>query len=156
MPIAHDMKRISFIVALLFSLAMPFSPAVAAGSVSEFPLVNLKIGKHAVRAELAKTEDQRTKGLMFRKRMDKNSGMLFDFGAPAKVCMWMKNTYIPLSVAFIDQDGVIVNIEDMEPLTTTSHCSSGWVSYALEMNQGWFAVRKIGPGGKIEGILKLD
>lgn len=156
MPIAHDMKRISFISALLFLLAVPFSPVAAAGPASEFPVVSLKIGKHVIKAELAKTDDQRTKGLMFRKRMDKNSGMLFDFGAPAKVCMWMKNTYIPLSVAFIDQDGVIVNIEDMEPMTTTSHCSSGWVGYALEMNQGWFATRKIVPGSKVDGIPKPD
>lgn len=156
MPIGHDMKRIPFFFALFFSLALPFSPTMVAGSASEFPVVNLKIGKHEVKAELAKTEDQRTKGLMFRKRLDKNNGMIFDFGMPAKVCMWMKNTYIPLSVAFIDQHGIIVNIEDMEPLTTNSHCSGGWVGYALEMNQGWFAARKIGPGSKIEGIPKPD
>lgn len=156
MPINHDMKRFSFIFVLFFVFALPFSPTIAAEPASEFPVIDLKIGKHAVKAELAKTEDQRTKGLMFRKRLDKNSGMMFDFGAPAKVCMWMKNTYIPLSVAFIDQDGIIVNIEDMEPLTTHSHCSNGWVGYALEMNQGWFAARKIGPGSKIDGIPRPD
>jgi Uncharacterized conserved protein len=148
----HNMKRVSFVFVLFFSLALPFSSVAAVESASGFSVVNLQIGEHAVKAELARTEDQRTKGLMFRKHLNKNSGMLFDFGAPARACMWMKNTYIPLSVAFIDQDGIIVNIEDMEPHTTTSHCSSGWVGYALEMNQGWFGAKKIGPGSKIEGI----
>lgn len=152
MPNNRDMKRIAFIFVLFFSLSLHCSTTMAVEPATEFQVVNLKIGNHAVKAELAKTEDQRTKGLMFRKRLDNNSGMMFDFGAPAKVCMWMKNTYIPLSVAFIDQDGVIVNIEDMEPLTTNSHCSGGWVGYALEMNQGWFTARKIGPGSKVEGI----
>lgn len=117
-----------------------------------FSVVGLKVGKETVKAELAVTEAQREKGLMFRKRLGRNSGMLFDFGAPARVCMWMKNTLVPLSVAFIDQDGLIVNIADMTPMTTDSHCSAGWVVYALEMNRGWFAARQIGPGSKVEGI----
>ncbi|MCL1887125.1 MAG: DUF192 domain-containing protein [Betaproteobacteria bacterium] len=129
---------------------------MAAEPVSEFPVVSLKIGQTTIKVELAKTEAERTKGLMFRKSLNKNSGMLFDFGVPARVCMWMKNTVIPLSVAFIDQDGVIVNIEDMEPLTTHSHCSKEWVRYALEMNQGWFAKKKITSGSKVEGFPKPD
>ena len=143
------MKQKILTIILWFILGFPFLPAKAFDSFSEFPIINLQIGQTIIKAEIAKTESQRTKGLMFRKHLDENSGMLFDFGAKAQVCMWMKNTYIPLSVAFIDQDGTIVNIEDMEPLTTTSHCSSGLIVYALEMNQGWFASKQIGPGDKI-------
>lgn len=146
------MKRTSLIFAFFFLFSLSFFPAEAAEPVSGFRVVSLKAGKALIKAEVAETEEERTRGLMFRKRLDKNSGMLFDFGAPAKVCMWMKNTYIPLSVAFIDQDGFIVNIEDMKPLTTDSHCSNGWVRYALEMNRGWFAARKIVQGNQIEGI----
>ncbi|MCM1511916.1 MAG: DUF192 domain-containing protein [Oxalobacter formigenes] len=146
------MKRTAFVFMLMFSLAFCFTDARAESAAPAFSAVSLKIGKETVRAELAATEEQRARGLMFRKRLGKNSGMLFDFGAPARVCMWMKNTLIPLSVAFIDQDGEIVNIADMAPLTTDSHCSAGWVVYALEMNRGWFSSRKIGPGSRIEGI----
>lgn len=150
------MNKVSLIFTFFVWLMLPFASSMATESVSELPTVKLKIGKTVIKVELAKTEDERAKGLMFRKHLNKNSGMLFDFGAPAKVCMWMKNTYIPLSVAFIDQDGVIVNIEDMEPLTTSPHCSNGWVRYALEMQQGWFAAGKIEYGSKVEGLLKPD
>lgn len=150
------MNNKSFIFAVCLLLIAPFSSSMASESVSDFQTISLKIQSTAIKVELAQTEEQRTKGLMFRKKLNKNSGMLFDFGAFAKVCMWMKNTYIPLSVAFIDEDGVIVNIEDMAPLTTTSHCSAGWVRYALEMNQGWFAAKKIKQGSKIEGLQKSD
>jgi len=84
--------------------------------------------------------------------MGPNEGMLFLFPAPASVCMWMKNTYIPLSVAFIDESGKIVNIEDMEPQTTDSHCAKKQVRYALEMNRGWFKQKNIKPGSAIEGL----
>ncbi|MCM1129289.1 MAG: DUF192 domain-containing protein [Alistipes senegalensis] len=150
------MKRTAFVFVLMFSLAFCFTDARAESAVPAFSVVSLKVGKETVRAELAATEEQRARGLMFRKRLGKNSGMLFDFGAPARVCMWMKNTLIPLSVAFIDQDGEIVNIADMAPLTTDSHCSAGWVVYALEMNRGWFSSRKIGPGSRIEGIPRAN
>ncbi len=146
----HHMKQRFLAIALLFFLGLFFVPAKATDSLGEFPVVYLKIGSATVKVEVAKTEQQRAKGLMFRKHLGKNSGMLFDFGAQAQVCMWMKNTYIPLSVAFIDQDGMIVNIEDMEPLTTDSHCSSGLIVYALEMNRGWFATNKIQQGDKIQ------
>ncbi len=144
------MKQRIFTIFLSISLIFPFLLAKAEGVVEKFPTVNLKIGQAIVKAEVARTESQRAQGLMFRKHLDKNSGMLFDFGAQAHVCMWMKNTYIPLSVAFIDQYGVIVNIENMKPLTTESHCGSGLIVYALEMNQGWFAENKIKPGTKIQ------
>lgn len=146
------MKYISVIFGALIFVVLPFFSVNAAELAAQSPVIDLKIGRATVKAEVAKTEDQRSQGLMFRKQLGKNSGMLFDFGAPAQVCMWMKNTYIPLSVAFIDQDGIITNIEDMTPLTTDSHCSSEWVVYALEMNRGWFASKKIRPGDKVHGI----
>lgn len=145
------MNRAAFIFTVFVSLLLACAPGMATEATTAQRL-SLKIGQTPLKVEFASTEEQRTKGLMFRKRLEKNSGMLFDFGAPARVCMWMKNTYIPLSVAFIDQDGVIVNVEDMKPLTTDSHCSNGWVRYAVEVNQGWFAARKIGPGHKVEGL----
>lgn len=132
-------------------IALPYSQGFAAGN-SSFPIVRLQMGLHLINAEIASTPAQRTQGLMFRKKMAANGGMLFDFGAPAGVCMWMKNTYIPLSVAFIDQDGVIVNIEDMEPMTTLNHCANKPVRYALEMNQGWFKQKNFGAGSKITGL----
>ena len=146
------MHRRWFVFFLFILSMLPFASGMAAEHASTFSKISLKIGKTAIQVELAKTESQRAKGLMFRTHLGVNSGMLFDFGAPAKVCMWMKNTYIPLSVAFIDQDGVIVNIENMEPLTIDSHCSNGLVRYALEMNHGWFVTRKISPGGKVKGF----
>lgn len=89
---------------------------------------------------------------MFRKKMGPNEGMIFLFDTPARICMWMKNTFIPLSVAFIDDDGKIVNIEDMQPQTTASHCARKPVRYALEMNAGWFARKNIKPGSTIDGL----
>jgi uncharacterized membrane protein (UPF0127 family) len=89
---------------------------------------------------------------MMRTRMGSSEGMIFDFGAPAGVCMWMKNTLIPLSVAFIDSEGKIINIEDMQPETLDSHCAKKTVQYALEMNLGWFKQKNIKPGSKIEGL----
>lgn len=136
-------------IPLSFLLVVALSLSVSTWAQTTMKQVSLQIGKYKIRAEVAKTETERNKGLMFRKKLALNSGMLFDFGAPAQVCMWMKDTYIPLSVAFIDSDGVIVNIEDMKEQTTDSHCGDSWVRYALEMNQGWFLKRKIVPGQKV-------
>lgn len=107
---------------------------------------------HLVRAELAMHEEERRQGLMYREKMGQNEGMVFVFDASAQVCMWMKNTLLPLSVAFIDEQGKIVNIEDMQPQTTNSHCAAQPVRYALEMNQGWFKKKRIKPGMKIVGL----
>jgi uncharacterized protein len=92
---------------------------------------------------------------MHRKSMEANRGMVFDFEVAAQHCMWMRNTLIPLSVAFMDQSGKILNIADMTPHDETSHCSSGPARYALEMNQGWFANKGVKPGGKIAGLEKI-
>ncbi|HEY0846412.1 MAG TPA: DUF192 domain-containing protein [Noviherbaspirillum sp.] len=120
--------------------------------VTRFPVISLNAGMHVIRAEVAARDAERQQGLMFREKMGPNEGMVFLFDAPASVCMWMKNTLIPLSVAFIDENGKIVNIEDMQPQTTDSHCAKRPVRYALEMNLGWFKQKNVKPGTVIEGL----
>lgn len=126
----------------------------ATGQAAEkLPLTELRIGQHKVVAETAATDPARALGLMHRKQpLAENRGMLFIFDAPGFHAMWMQNTYIPLSVAFIDERGVILNIADMAPLTTTAHGAAGFARYALEMNQGWFASRGIKAGAQVEGL----
>ena len=122
--------------------------------VRHFPTTQLNIGIHLIKAEVAQTEAEREQGLMFREKMGDNEGMLFLFGAPAGVCMWMKNTLIPLSVAFMDDKGTIINIEEMKEQTLDSHCARGPAVYALEMNKGWFRQKNIKPGTRIDGLPK--
>ncbi|WGG49105.1 DUF192 domain-containing protein [Rugamonas sp. DEMB1] len=119
-----------------------------AAAQTRFASVELSAGMHLIKAEVAASEAQREQGLMFRDKMAPNAGMLFVFDAPATQCMWMKNTLLPLSVAFIDAAGKIVNIEDMQAQTLDNHCSSKAVAvrYALEMNLGWFKQKHIKPG----------
>ena len=120
--------------------------------ITKFPVISLTAGIHVIKAEVAANEAERRQGLMFREKMGPNEGMVFLFDAPAGVCMWMKNTLLPLSVAFIDDSGKIVNIEEMQPQTTDSHCAKKPVRYALEMNQGWFQRKNIKAGSVIEGL----
>ncbi len=115
------------------------------------PSIRLNAGIHVIVAEVAESADERATGLMFRKEMAPNAGMLFAFPAPFAHCFWMRNTMLPLSIAFIADDGTVVNIEDMAPQTTDSHCAAKPVRYALEMNQGWFAKRGIKPGMRLHG-----
>ncbi|MFL6567088.1 MAG: DUF192 domain-containing protein, partial [Burkholderiales bacterium] len=116
------------------------------------PTVQLNAGMHLVRAEVAADFSTRARGLMYRRAMESNAGMLFIFDDASIQCMWMKNTLIPLSVAFLDERGAIINIEDMEPQTEQSHCAGAPARYALEMNRGWFAARGIKPGSRLGGI----
>ena len=115
--------------------------------------IQLSAGMHLIRAELARTPDERSIGLMFRQTMASNEGMLFAFEVPSQQCFWMKNTLLPLSAAFVADDGSIVNIEDMKPQTLDSHCSAKPVRFVLEMNQGWFAKRGLKAGSKLQGAL---
>lgn len=115
----------------------------------------LKIRTHEIRAELANTEPSRRQGLMHRERLGENAGMLFVYAEPELAAMWMKNTRIPLSVAFIDGRGRILNIADMEPHSEQAHASKGMASYALEVNRGWFGKRGIRAGDRVEGLEKL-
>lgn len=118
----------------------------------ELRTITLNAGIHLIQAEVAGTASTRSLGLMRRKSMAQGAGMLFLFDESASHCMWMKNTLIPLSVAFIDERGQIANIADMQPLDETSHCASRPARYALEMNQGWFKKRGIGAGAVIQGL----
>jgi uncharacterized membrane protein (UPF0127 family) len=108
-------------------------------------------GMQNIRAEVARTAAPMQTGMMFRREMGTHEGMLFAYDSPAIRCYWMKNTLLPLSIAFIADDGSIVNIADMQPQSEQSHCSASPVRYALEMNQGWLAKRNIKPGFKLKG-----
>jgi hypothetical protein len=133
---------------LLFAAVLAAAPAFA----QQIPVVQLNAGMHLIRAEVAADYGTRMTGLMHRASMPSNAGMLFIFDEATTHCMWMKNTLLPLSVAFIDEKGAIINVEDMEPQTEDSHCASRPARYALEMNRGWFAARGIKPGSHIGGI----
>lgn len=132
--------------------AIALTTATASYAQAKLPVKQLSAGIYLIHAEVAANDAERQQGLMLRTKMGASEGMVFDFEAPAGVCMWMKNTLIPLSVAFIDADGIIINIEDMQPETLDSHCAKKVVRYALEMNQGWFKQKNIKPGAKIEGL----
>jgi uncharacterized membrane protein (UPF0127 family) len=129
-----------------------FAAILAAPAFAQHPVAQLNAGMHLIRAEVVSEPGTRAQGLMYRKSMAQNAGMLFIFDEAAVHCMWMKNTLIPLSVAFIDDRGAIVNIADMEPQTEASHCAAQPVRYALEMNRGWFASRGVKPGHRLGGI----
>ncbi len=116
----------------------------------QLPRVSITAGMHVIQAQVASTPEQRTIGLMFRTEMPTNEGMLFVFERPTGQCFWMKNTLIPLTAAFIADDGTIVNLADMQPKTLDSHCSTAPVRYVLEMNQGWFAKRGITDGSRLK------
>ena len=131
----------ALILLAAFSGPMPAS--------AQLPTVQLNAGIHLITAEVAASDPARTRGLMFRQSLAANHGMLFIFDSRSIHCMWMRNTLIPLSVAFIEDDGTIVNIRDMQPHDDRSHCAKQPVRYALEMTQGWFEKKGLSPGAKI-------
>lgn len=137
----------ALIAAVLLCVSTALLPA-------ELPQITLTMGKHTATAEVASTEPQRATGLMYRRMLPEDRGMLFIFPDAELHAMWMMNTYVPLSVAFIDRNGVIINIEDMQPQTQNTHAAARPAKYALEMNLGWFRKRGIKPGEKIEGLDK--
>jgi len=116
--------------------------------------IQMKVGIYSIQAEVADNPDLREVGLMNRTSLPTNSGMLFIFEQKAGNCFWMKNTKLPLSIAFIADDGKIVNIEEMQADTTNNHCPKAPIRYALEMNKGWFSERVIVPGNLIQGLPK--
>ena len=130
-----------------------FSMAVQshAQSAQNLPTLRLNAGIHNIDAMVATTPDERSTGLMHRREMPPHAGMLFVFEQPATQCFWMKNTLLPLSAAFVSDDGTVVNVVDMQPQTLDSHCSTQPVRYVLEMNQGWFARRGIRAGSRLAG-----
>ena len=146
----HRMKKIA---ALLLAACMACGAAMAQDDPQmNLPRTKLSAGMHQIDAQVAATPEQRSIGLMFRKEMPQHEGMLFVFEQPSVQCFWMKNTLLPLTAAFVADDGTIVNLADMKPQTTDSHCSAKPVRYVLEMNQGWFAKKKIQAGFKLGGL----
>ena len=127
------------------------SPGLAQTPQTTLMRVKLTAGMHQIDTQVAVTPEQRSIGLMHRTSMPQHEGMLFVFDAPTQQCFWMKNTLLPLSIAFVADDGMIVNIDEMKPQTLDSHCSEKPVRYVLEMNQGWFAKKGIKAGFKLTG-----
>lgn len=126
--------------------------APSAAAAQGMPLIELTAGIHRIEAEVAATQQNRMQGLMHRKSMATQRGMLFVFDAEARHCMWMRNTYLPLAVAFLDAQGRILNVEEMQPQTENNHCAAAPARFALEMNAGWFRARGLGPGMPVGGV----
>lgn len=135
------------VAALLF----PFCAWAQDAPQMNLQRVKLSAGMHLIDAQVAFTPEQRQTGLMFRKEMPQQEGMIFVFEQATQQCFWMKNTLLPLTAAFVADDGTIVNLADMKPQTTDAHCSAQPVRYVLEMNKGWFAKKGIKAGSKLGG-----
>lgn len=147
----YSYTRLTGVLALLVSFALPTAHAQG-GPQPKLPTVPLTAGMHVIQAEVAQTPEQQATGMMFRREIGQNEGMLF-FNREAGVrCFWMRNTLLPLSIAFVADDGTIVNTAEMQPQSDESHCSTKPVRFALEMRQGWFAKRGIGAGFKLRGV----
>ena len=140
---------------VLAALALPvFAQDKAEKITAPLKSIPVKIGSHPLKVEVADNDASRARGLMFRQAMGRNDGMLFVFSELGYHSMWMQNTYIPLSVAFIDEGGTILNIEDMAPKTQDTHSAAGPARYAIETNLGWFAEKKLKAGDKVTGLPK--
>ncbi|MBC7941057.1 MAG: DUF192 domain-containing protein [Chitinophagaceae bacterium] len=135
--------------AIVVSMAAP--AAAQQGPQPTLESVSLTAGMHVIRAEQAVSPAQQAVGMMGRTEMGANDGMLFVNADSSVRCFWMKNTLIPLTIAFVAEDGTIVNLADMQPRSEQSHCSVQPVRYALEMRQGWFAKRGLKAGSRLRG-----
>lgn len=136
---------------LVLSLAAPVQAQQA-----PLPVAKLTAGMHVITAEVAADQASRQQGLMFREKLPPNRGMLFVFEQKAGHCFWMRNTPLPLSIAFLADDGTIVNIEDMQARTEDNHCPKAAVRYALEMEKGWFKQKGLKAGAQIKGLPQLQ
>jgi uncharacterized protein len=140
------------VASALLALALPPGATAQTGPQPPLPTVNLTAGgMHVIRAEVARSPMERATGMMMRTEMPANAGMLFVFDQEWTHCFWMSNTLLPLSIAFIADDGTVVGLADMEPRSPIQHCAPTPVRFALEMNKGWFAKRGIKPGVKLAG-----
>ena len=166
----------SFLARCLFAVAVPLAAVagltfttLATTSVAhaqamppgakqpgDFPRVKLTAGMYVIDAAVAANDPDREQGLMYRTHLGPNEGMLFVFGENAVHCFWMKNTLIPLSIAFLRADGTITDIDEMQAETTNNHCPRNNGVFALEMPKGWFAAHGIQPGTKIQGLPPLQ
>ena len=138
----------------VLAIAVLLAAATHAVGDARLKTTTVRVGPHPLKVEVVQSDEERSRGLMFRQKLGRDDGMLFVFDAPAYHSMWMKNTLIPLSVAFVDAEGTILNILDMEPETLDSHTSAGPSIYAIETNKGWFAGRKVKAGDKVTGLPK--
>jgi uncharacterized membrane protein (UPF0127 family) len=134
----------------LMALFVLQAPSCGGTSEAGLPVIKIKVDGHTVKAEVAQSPAAMSRGLMYRRDLGKHAGMLFVYEEPRLLSFWMKNTFVPLSIAFLDADGVIVDIQDMHPQTEVSHRSARPALYALEVNQGWFAERGVEVGAKVE------
>lgn len=152
----------AWVLALKLAFVLPFAaaglapvataqtpPSLAGKPQLNLPRAQLQAGMHLIHAQVARTPAQRNTGLMWRHSLPSNEGMLFVFEQPAVQCFWMQNTFIPLTAAFVADNGTIVNLADMQPLSTEPHCSAAPVRYVLEMQQGWFAQRGLQAGSRL-------
>ena len=139
-------------LALALLASMPASAQAPDGKPQSLPITTIRVGPHTVAAEVASTPDQRTLGLMYRFSLPADHGMLFVFPEPQPLAFWMRNTFIPLSIAYIDADGRILNVAEMAPRSDATHPSRGDALYALEMRKGWFAERGVAPGARVTGL----
>ncbi|WP_374593409.1 DUF192 domain-containing protein [Aquabacterium sp.] len=147
----NRVKQVIALTALTFVSASQAQGTGAQDGPQHLPSIQLGAGMFNIQTEVALTEQQREIGLMHRTSLGPYQGMLFVFDAPAKQCFWMKNTLIPLSVAFVANDGTIINIDEMKPQTLDPHCSAQPVRFVLEMSEGWFAKRGMKAGSKLTG-----
>lgn len=131
------------------ALAVLCGAAHAAAVNATLPL---SIGPHAFQAEVALTPQQRLRGLMGRTHLAADAGMLFVFEQPGRHCFWMRDTPLPLSIAFIDATGRITSLADMQPRSETLHCPATDIRYALEVRQGEFQRRGIAPRAQVDGL----
>ncbi len=137
---------------VFFCIGLWFAAATATAQTMLLPVVELKAGAHTVQAEVAATDPSRALGLMHRESLPTDHGMLFVFDAAAVHCFWMKNTLLPLSIAFMDDTGKVLNIADMQPHSLDGHCPADSALYALEMEQGWFGRHGVQAGDYITGL----
>jgi uncharacterized protein len=152
LPSAHaHVVQSGLLAAMLLLNGMASQAQGPAEQPQRLQAITLNAGMHNIKAEVAQTAEQRQKGLMFRRDLASHEGMLFIFDEATPQCFWMKNTPTPLTIAFLADDGSIVNLADMKPFDEASHCSSKPVRLVLEMNQGWFDKRGIKPGFKLIG-----
>lgn len=142
----------TFTLWLAFASWLAMAPAALAAPPYKLPTMLLEGGGQQIEAEIARDETTRQQGLMHRTVMPDNHGMLFVFDRPAQYCFWMKDTLIPLSIAFLDDDGRVVDVTDMQPRDERSHCPKRPVRLALEMNRGWFAAHHVRPGTQIQKV----
>ena len=150
-PVVKPVVNPAVLAVLLFGGLLTNAALAQDAPQTDLPRARLTAGIHQISVQVAQTPEQRSVGLMFRREMPQAEGMLFVFEQPSQQCFWMKNTLLPLTAAFVADDGVIVNLADMKPQTTDSHCSTKPVRYVLEMNQGWFAKKGIKAGARLTG-----